>query len=124
MNLKVLLHYVHTDQSVRINDVNLSSDSDKTKKVDLESGNKINDYKDHPRRPIMSTNIFSGAQQFKPEVDMITTVTFSLTIALSIIWVIQLVIGIICMIVYQSQSKFNPYIYIYTIVFTFKWLWA
>jgi len=71
-----------------------------------------------------STNIFSGAVRFKPDEDVMTnTVLFSISVALSIIWVLQFVIGVIWIWV-QAQQKYNPYGYIYIILFTFKWLLA
>jgi len=72
-----------------------------------------------------STNIFSGAARFKPDEDVITnTVLFSLFIILIGIWVIQFIVGVACIFMYDRQRYINSYLYIYTILFTFKWLIA
>ena len=73
----------------------------------------------------MSTNIFSGADQFKPDGEItINTVLFSLSIVLGVIWAIQFIIGIVCMSVFSQQQKYNPYVYMYTVFFTFKLVFA
>jgi hypothetical protein len=41
-----------------------------------------------------------------------------------IIWVLQFIIGVVCIFLYRTQQKYNPYLYFYTILFTFKWLLA
>lgn len=47
-----------------------------------------------------------------------------MSVALGIIWVLQFIIGVVWIIMYKSQHKYNPYVWIYTILFTFKWLIA